>query len=50
MKEIINHAKKMIFENKITGMNCIKFQIHNLDNEMLEKHRNLMILKLLWEA
>ncbi len=39
----INHegkletAKKMIKEAKKAGVDCIKFQIHNLENEMLKK-------------
>ena len=39
----INHegnlkiAKKMIREAKKAGVDCIKFQIHNLNNEMLKK-------------
>ena len=33
----IDHAIKMILEAKKTGADCIKFQIHNLENEMLKK-------------
>jgi sialic acid synthase SpsE len=33
----IEHAIKMIAEAKKCGADCIKFQIHNLDNEMLKK-------------
>ena len=33
----INNACKMISEAKKSGVDCIKFQIHNLDNEMLKE-------------
>lgn len=47
----INHAKKMIFEAKMAGVNCVKFQIHNLDNEMLrETPQSDNFKETLWEA
>ena len=33
----LKNAKKMIREAKKAGVDCIKFQIHNLNNEMLKK-------------
>jgi sialic acid synthase SpsE len=33
----INNAFKMISEAKKSGADCVKFQIHNLDNEMLKE-------------
>ena len=32
----LGHAKKMIIEAKKSGADCVKFQIHNLENEMLK--------------
>jgi len=47
----INHAKKMILEAKKAEANCIKFQIHNLENEMLkETPQSDNFKETLWEA
>ncbi len=47
----INHAKKMILEAKKAGVNCVKFQIHNLENEMLrETPQSDNFKETLWEA
>ena len=41
----------MIFEAKMAGVNCVKFQIHNLDNEMLrETPQSDNFKETLWEA
>ena len=47
----INHAKKMILEAKKAEVNCVKFQIHNLENEMLrETPQSDNFKETLWEA
>ncbi len=47
----IEHAKKMILEAKKAGVNCVKFQIHNLENEMLrETPQSDNFKETLWEA
>jgi len=47
----IEHANKMILEAKKAGANCVKFQIHNLENEMLkETPQSDNFKETLWEA
>ena len=47
----MEHAKKMILEAKNSGANCVKFQIHNLENEMLkETPQSDNFKETLWEA
>ena len=47
----IEHAKKMILEAKKAGVNCVKFQIHNLENEMLrDTPKSDNFKETLWEA
>ena len=41
----------MILEAKNSGANCVKFQIHNLENEMLkETPQSDNFKETLWEA